>query len=115
MEDQHAHIHALVETWKPRLGLADWIINIEITDELAADDADCEASITSITEYKEANLKIFPLFWRFNDEHQEINIVHELTHCLTSRLHPFLGSAADDAEEEVVQSIAMVFVRLAER
>lgn len=103
-------IKQIIEKWKPVLGLSDWIINIVFETNYEGDDR-CEASIEEDLKYHEADITIYDAFWKNDPEHREKNIVHELTHLVLCRLHPHLSPSGDDALEEVVQSIAMLFYK----
>lgn len=107
--NKEARIAELLKKWMPRLGLQDWIINVTIhATEMEGDDR-CEAAITEDLKYHNADLEIYKPFWLNDPIHQEKDIIHELTHLLTCRLHPYLAPLGDDALEETVQTIAMQF------
>lgn len=102
-------VAAMILKWKLKLGLSEWIINVHFSSKCHKDDGECEADISDDLKYLEADLTIYPKFWENDREHQEINIIHELVHLLICPLHPFLGNAADDVLEGVVQKIAVNF------
>lgn len=108
---QHDLVKELVKKWLPRLGLSHWIINIKFTSGILAGDPQCEATIHDDLKYLEADLEIFKPFWKHDLENQEKNIVHELVHLMLCRLHPYLAPAGDEAVEETVQTIAMIFYK----
>lgn len=111
MKDKARYVSVIVEKWKVRLGLSDWIVNVHIRNESYPDDETIEACITEDAKYKEADLEIWNQYWKFDEKHKEINIVHELTHLVLCKLHPFLPPIADDTLEEVVQTLAMSLYR----
>lgn len=111
-EARMLEVWKLVDKWLPLLGLDDWIINIKIEKYTDPEDATCEASIEDDLKYLEANLSIWSPFWKNDNEHREINIVHELVHLLICPLHPHLGPAADEVVESVVQKIAMRYYKI---
>lgn len=106
--EKHFVLRKFVDKWLPLLGLSDWIINIETSDKYSLTEG-CEADIQDDIKYHEADLCVYPLFWE--SDHQEQIIVHELTHLVFCRLHPYLPPAADDLLEEVVQTTAMIFYK----
>lgn len=106
--DKQAIVRGLVDTWLPRLFLSGWIINIELKDRLCAEDKDTEAEVSADFKYHDADLKIFPPFWK-RPENQERIILHELVHLLLWRIDPYMGKAGDEALEEVCQTITMAF------
>lgn len=107
-------VRDLLDIWLPRLGLEDWIININtrLCYFNDGEDEECEASIQVDLKYHEADLEIYIPFWNNDTAHQEKNIVHELTHILLWRLDPHISPSGDDALEEVVQTIAMRFYNI---
>lgn len=100
-------VRDMVEKWKHIFGLQAWLINIEISEKKFENDARCEASIEEDLKYLEADLTVYPAFWKNDREHQEINIAHELVHLVLCPLHKYLPPLADDVLEGVVQHLAM--------
>jgi hypothetical protein len=104
-----SEVEALVEKWKSRLGLSDWLINVYIRDKYYPGEPEIEACIEGDVKYKEANLEVWKEFWKFDAKHKEINVIHELCHLLLWRLHPHMAPSGDDALEEVTQTLATRF------
>ncbi len=120
MTNKQQYIENIVNPLKKKLGLSDWIINIEINDGFypeettcdggtTSEDKECEAAIWDDLKYLEANLVIYKPFWDRDHEHQVINLTHELVHLLLCPLHPYTPHIADDVFEGVVQKLAISF------
>ena len=105
------YVIELIEKWLPRLGLNEWIINVEVVEKLHKIDKRCEAEIEEDIKYLEADMTVYSSFWNNDARHQEINIVHELVHLMFCRLHKHLSPSGDETLEEVVQRTAMLFYK----
>ena len=110
--NREKYIRDLIDKWKPRLGLDDWIINLKIKNSYeSTGEHRCEAAISDDLKYLEADLEIYKPFWKITKEKQEITIVHELVHLLLCPLHPHYASAGDDIFEQVTQKLAITFFK----
>lgn len=102
-------INNLLDLWKPKLGLDGWITRVEIKETNSPEDPTCEAEIEDDLKYHFAELIIWDSFWGLGPHLRSLTIVHELMHLVVCRLHPYMGPAGDDAMEEVVQTLAVLF------
>lgn len=86
-----ALIKKFADKWKRELFLHEWFINIihmkaEHPDRAYAS---CHASVS----YLEADISIYPRFWELDKDGWERTIVHELCHCITSKVSRMLDDA----------------------
>ncbi len=110
-KEAEKEIRSLVELWKNRIGLNDWIVNVSFEYRGHPDEEGCEADIEAFTHYREADLTIWNGFWKFGKEHRIINLIHELVHLILWKLHPHLSPSGDDVLEEVCQQTAVAIYR----
>lgn len=86
-----AQLKTWSEKWKRELYLHEWFINIihVKTEHPDRAYASCHASAS----YLEADICIYPRFWELDKDGRERTIVHELCHCLTSKVSRMLDDA----------------------
>lgn len=113
-EKQKKEVSIYVKKWRLKLFLTDWHFTSVYPHELEAGDGSA-ASVKMQVEYKEACLKVNPLFWDEPKEKREMIIAHELCHCIVQPLvqlacdagdgHAVSGREIDHWKEYVTQHI----------
>ena len=83
----------LLSKWKARLNLSEWQIEILHVNSEAEDhkddvgEGDTLARVFPDPVYLQAQIQLFPAFWKRTVREREAALVHELCHCITEELY----------------------------
>lgn len=115
-------VDRLVATWKKRLYLTEWEIEVVHADNDAHPEAhpvgegDVMAEVDACPVYLQAIIEIRPSYWKLSPSQREKAIVHELSHCLTQEIYGLLESqwrGLAVMEREAVSSLERLTQRIA--
>lgn len=85
-------VKKIVSKWRPRLFLGEWHIDI-VYAKVQPENSNVYAECKSSSAYLEADIYIYPNFWKMNSDRWEHTLVHEMAHCLTSATSKLLTDA----------------------
>lgn len=113
-------IQSIIDKWKHRLLLSEWLIEFEISEDEGGENGNGStlAEVNVLFPYKKAYITIYKQFWSLAIDRQETSLCHELIHCHTQQLWDYCHDFANgryhtpddirDAVESLTQRITLI-------